>query len=221
MKLVYAFDEVDEALALMPTAVRRALDVMGRKLSLSSWTALPPDVRLALVHAGASDTVDRDAVERLLAQANPPPIALAPVADPDAQRPPAELVAALEATGRACDADTWSALRPLDRYALVKASRKPEKLARAWDEIGAPRARVLVLYFAGVRDLVGCAEESLSLPARVQTVADLAEHLERARPALAGRLGSVRFARNEEFAAGVDPIAEGDVIALIPPVAGG
>ena len=36
-----------------------------------------------------------------------------------------------------------------------------------------------------------------------------------------GRLASVRFARNEEFAESRDAIAEGDVIALIPPVAGG
>jgi molybdopterin converting factor small subunit len=32
---------------------------------------------------------------------------------------------------------------------------------------------------------------------------------------------SVRLARNEEFAVGTEPLEEGDVIALIPPVAGG
>jgi molybdopterin converting factor small subunit len=31
----------------------------------------------------------------------------------------------------------------------------------------------------------------------------------------------VRLARNEEFARDEDPISDGDVIALIPPVAGG
>jgi len=38
---------------------------------------------------------------------------------------------------------------------------------------------------------------------------------------LVDRLRYVRFARNEEFAQPSDLIAEGDVIALIPPVAGG
>jgi molybdopterin converting factor small subunit len=31
----------------------------------------------------------------------------------------------------------------------------------------------------------------------------------------------VRFARNEEFAQNADVLADGDVVALIPPVAGG
>ncbi len=78
-----------------------------------------------------------------------------------------------------------------------------------------------VLYFAAVRDLVGKAEERVDVPAGVTTIAALAEHLARVHPELEGRLAPVRFARNEEFAATSDPIAEGDVVALIPPVAGG
>ncbi len=81
--------------------------------------------------------------------------------------------------------------------------------------------KVTVLYFAAVRELVGTDEESLDLPAGVDDVAALAAHLTTLHPALAGRLGYVRFARNEEFARPEDPIAGGDTIALIPPVAGG
>jgi molybdopterin converting factor subunit 1 len=81
--------------------------------------------------------------------------------------------------------------------------------------------RVKVLYFAAVRDLAGTDEETLDLPDEVRTIDAFCTHLQRERSALDGRLGHVRFARNEEFARGTDPIAEGDVIALIPPVAGG
>jgi molybdopterin synthase sulfur carrier subunit len=80
---------------------------------------------------------------------------------------------------------------------------------------------VEILYFAGVRDLVGLSSERLTLPAAVVTVGDLAAHLEQVRPELSGRLASVRFAVNETFAGAQDAVAEGDVVALIPPVSGG
>ena len=81
--------------------------------------------------------------------------------------------------------------------------------------------KLTVLYFAAVRDLVGKDEEVLDVPAAVATIDALQAHLAAVHPELAGRLGYVRFARNEEFADASDAIAEGDTIALIPPVAGG
>ena len=78
-----------------------------------------------------------------------------------------------------------------------------------------------VLYFAGLRDAVGVAEETLELPAEVRTVGQLADHLARRHRAYAERRGHVRIARNEAFARDDEPIADGDVVALIPPVAGG
>lgn len=80
---------------------------------------------------------------------------------------------------------------------------------------------VAILYFAAVRDLVGRDEETLALPPTVSTIETLAAHLTSLHPELAGRLGYVRFARNEQFAQLTDPVADGDTIALIPPVAGG
>ena len=80
---------------------------------------------------------------------------------------------------------------------------------------------ITLLYFAAVRDLVGRDEERLTLPAGVATIADLAVFLAKHHPALARRLGAVRFARNETFAANDEVLADGDVVALIPPVAGG
>ncbi len=78
-----------------------------------------------------------------------------------------------------------------------------------------------VLYFAAVRDAVGRGEERVDLPRGIRTVRALTEHLSALHPELDGRLGSVRIAVNEEFALGDDPVADGDVVALIPPVAGG
>jgi sulfur-carrier protein len=80
---------------------------------------------------------------------------------------------------------------------------------------------VRALYFAAVRDLLGAPEETLELPASVRSIEDFAAFIEAHHPVLAGRLGAVRFARNETFASPRDRVEEGDVIALIPPVAGG
>lgn len=78
-----------------------------------------------------------------------------------------------------------------------------------------------VLYFGGLRDAVGIADESVPLPGDVRTVAALCAHLATRHPAYAANRACVRVARNEAFAADTDPVADGDVIALVPPVAGG
>jgi molybdopterin converting factor subunit 1 len=80
---------------------------------------------------------------------------------------------------------------------------------------------VTILYFAAVRDLVGRDEERLELPPGVATIEALSAHLVTLHPPLAGRMGHVRFARNEEFATAREPVVDGDTVALIPPVAGG
>lgn len=78
---------------------------------------------------------------------------------------------------------------------------------------------VTILYFAAVAELVGQREESFSTDAA--SVGALMAALEARHPALRGRLDQVRFAVNETFARATDPIAPGDVVAVIPPVAGG
>jgi molybdopterin synthase sulfur carrier subunit len=80
--------------------------------------------------------------------------------------------------------------------------------------------RVQVLYFAALRDLAGTASEELALPDSVQTVSDLLAHLEQ-RETFRGKLSSTRVALNETFSDLGSPLAEGDVVALIPPVQGG
>ena len=82
-------------------------------------------------------------------------------------------------------------------------------------------ATVRVLYFAGLREAVGFSEEELDLPATIRTVGELATHLAGRHHGYAERSASVRVARNEAFAAHDDALEDGDVIALIPPMAGG
>jgi molybdopterin converting factor subunit 1 len=80
---------------------------------------------------------------------------------------------------------------------------------------------IQLLYFAAIRDLTGKSQETMDVPPAIQTVGALRTHLERALPALEGRLDVVRWAKNEVFVAMDATLADGDVVALIPPVAGG
>ena len=81
--------------------------------------------------------------------------------------------------------------------------------------------KVTVLYFAALRDLAGRSEEELTLPDGALSVKELAAQLGSRVPGLAERMTHVRVARNEAFAEDGDRVCDGDVIALIPPVAGG
>jgi molybdopterin synthase catalytic subunit len=75
---------------------------------------------------------------------------------------------------------------------------------------------VRVRFFAGLRELAGVGERELELPEGAR-VADVWQ----AMPALGSPPGGVLYARNKEY---VDPeteLADGDELALIPPVSGG
>jgi molybdopterin converting factor subunit 1 len=78
-----------------------------------------------------------------------------------------------------------------------------------------------LLYFAAVRDLAGKSQETITLSPDVRTIGDLRAHIELTVPALRGRLDAVRWAKNEVFVGNEATLADGDVVALIPPVAGG
>jgi molybdopterin converting factor subunit 1 len=80
--------------------------------------------------------------------------------------------------------------------------------------------KIKVLYFAGVRDLAGKGDDEIDLP-EGSTVKDAMDRLVQRVPGLAERRSFVRVARNEAFARDDDVITSGDVLALIPPVAGG
>jgi molybdopterin synthase catalytic subunit len=80
---------------------------------------------------------------------------------------------------------------------------------------------VRILYFAVVRERIGCDSEEISIETGVTTVGRLLEELERRHPVLGGLRGALKAAVNEEFAPLDRTLADGDVVALIPPVAGG
>ena len=67
----------------------------------------------------------------------------------------------------------------------------------------------------------GLSSEEVDLPEAVRTFGALGKWLEVERPALAGNLSAVRFAQNEVFVEPEGELRGGDVVALIPPVAGG
>lgn len=80
--------------------------------------------------------------------------------------------------------------------------------------------RVRLLFFASLRDLAGANEAALELPAGATIETAWSETVRR-WPALAPRRASLAFALNERLARPDARLAEGDVLALLPPVSGG
>ena len=82
------------------------------------------------------------------------------------------------------------------------------------------RIRVRARLFAIQRELAGRREVALEL-APGATPADGWDALVAIVPALAPGRSSVRFARNGEYVDADEPLADGDELAVIPPVSGG
>jgi len=76
-------------------------------------------------------------------------------------------------------------------------------------------------YFAGARDLAGIHEEDVVLQSGATLLSDLSRLVSQRHPRLAPLLSRMRFARNSEFTQGDPTLCHGDVIAVLPPVAGG
>jgi molybdopterin synthase catalytic subunit len=80
--------------------------------------------------------------------------------------------------------------------------------------------RVRVLYFAIVRERLRRQEEEVELPAGA-TVGALLDELGRRYEAIAALRPHLQVARNRETAPADAALADGDEVALIPPVSGG
>lgn len=81
-----------------------------------------------------------------------------------------------------------------------------------------------ILYFAWFRERTGFAREELTLPAGVDTVADLVDYLAKRGPGHAAAFQNrqtVRCAVNQEFAEPSCSVRPGDEVAFFPPVTGG
>ncbi len=81
-----------------------------------------------------------------------------------------------------------------------------------------------ILYFARLREDLGCAEETIELPPGVDTVAGLRAHLMARgitwKEALAQER-ALQVAVNQEMARPGTPVKSGDEVAFFPPVTGG
>jgi molybdopterin converting factor subunit 1 len=80
--------------------------------------------------------------------------------------------------------------------------------------------RVKVRLFAMLREQAGWRERDFELPEGA-TIEDAWLALTALEPKLAAQRPSIRFARNRDYATADQPLADGDELALIPPVAGG
>jgi molybdopterin synthase catalytic subunit len=80
--------------------------------------------------------------------------------------------------------------------------------------------RIRVLFFGLLKDICGRAEDLLELPAGA-SLRSVFDHYAGLFPQLAGMAQSIVLARNREFAPPSEILADGDEVALLPPVSGG
>lgn len=83
---------------------------------------------------------------------------------------------------------------------------------------------ITILYFARLRERLGCGEERLTLPPDVGTIADLLAHLRNREGIWADSLDTserLMTAVNHELARADTRLNDGDEIAIFPPVTGG
>lgn len=83
--------------------------------------------------------------------------------------------------------------------------------------------QIKILYFARIREAVGQSEEVLALAdGETWTITRLIVHLHaRGETWQRGVSEPLRYAVNEEFATATTALANGDEVALFPPVTGG
>jgi len=80
--------------------------------------------------------------------------------------------------------------------------------------------RVKVLFFGMLKDIVGRAEDRLTVE-EGSSVGRLYELYAARFPKLAEHSSSLLFSRNQEFAGRGEPLQDGDEVAFLPPVSGG
>src|SRR5258706_3496977 len=80
--------------------------------------------------------------------------------------------------------------------------------------------RIRVLFFGVIRDVVGLREDTLDI-AEGGNLGSVFEHYAGRFPRLHGMAASTVLALNQQFSSPSAPLAEGDEVALLPPVSGG
>jgi cyclic pyranopterin phosphate synthase len=133
---LFQFDGVDAGFELVPLAARRALDHAGRKLSLEGYRSLPLAARQTLARLGSVAEVDVADVIAIAERGDPPPEPIEPLPDPPTSAPDVAISVAF-GPDRPIPPGSWSALHPLERYALAKVAlgKNPERREQAYREI--------------------------------------------------------------------------------------
>lgn len=80
--------------------------------------------------------------------------------------------------------------------------------------------RIHVLFFGQLKDIVGRSTEEIELP-DASSVGTVFDHYASQYPRLRDMAASIAMARNHEFAVRAAALADGDEVALMPPVSGG
>ncbi len=83
---------------------------------------------------------------------------------------------------------------------------------------------VQLRFFAGIREALGTAQETLSVPDEIQTVGDLRRFLQMRGGVWADGLAdgrALKMACNQQMAEAATMITDGCEIAFFPPVTGG
>lgn len=82
---------------------------------------------------------------------------------------------------------------------------------------------VQVLYFAALREALGCAGEEIALPSEVETAGQLRQYLAEREPSWQplATMKNLRIAINQGMASPDARVRDGDEVAFFPPVTGG
>jgi molybdopterin synthase catalytic subunit len=80
--------------------------------------------------------------------------------------------------------------------------------------------RIKVLFFGLLKDVCGAGDDTFDAPAGANAGA-VFDHYAAKFPALGAMAASIVIARNQEFTTRAELLAEGDEVALLPPVSGG
>jgi molybdopterin synthase sulfur carrier subunit len=82
---------------------------------------------------------------------------------------------------------------------------------------------IKILYFASLREALGRGNESLDLPADVNTLASLTNHLAARGETWVSLMATknLRVAVNQQMANADAQLVDGDEVAFFPPVTGG
>ena len=79
---------------------------------------------------------------------------------------------------------------------------------------------IRVLFFGQLKEVAGCATDSVELP-KGATIADLLAHYEKKAPRLKDFLPSTAISLNQVYASPAARLMDNDEVALLPPVSGG